>query len=185
MRVLLLCVLLLSAVGPVISCPDSQYPDEKGVCTACPPHTSSTAATCAHDCRCEPGFLCMYYRQVHATVTLNTTLHDFENDHNGVRSSLLAGVAAAAGVVPEQVHIHYVVIRLSHRRHRRRLLGASSIQVSLIVSGTSGQAISGLRRHLSGLQTHGDSWEVRKRVSVLAIPSGHQQELAVSVEQNT
>jgi hypothetical protein len=52
------------------------------------------------------------------------------------------------------------------------------------VSGTSGQAISGLRRHLSGLQTHGDSWEVRKRVTVLAIP-GRQQELAVSVEQNT
>jgi hypothetical protein len=179
MRVL--CVLILSA-GLVLACPDGQYPDEKGTCTACPAHTTAAAATCAHDCRCEPGFLCMYYRQVHATVTLNTTLHDFENDHNGVRSSLVSGVAAAAGVVPEQVHIHYVVIRLAHRR--RRLLGAS-IQVSLVVSGTSGQAISGLRRHLSGLQTHGDSWEVRKRVSVLAIPGGRQRELAVAVEQNT
>jgi len=63
------------------------------------------------------------------------------------------------------------------------LLTGGGIQVSLSVSGTSAEALTGLRRHLEGLQTRGDSWEVRKRVLVLAIPA-HQKNLAVAVEQN-
>lgn len=138
--------------------------------------------------------MCMYYHQVHATVTLNTTLHDFENDHGGVRTALVTGVASAAGVVPAQVHIHYVVIRLDHRRRRRLLspsLAASlwrhgQLQVSLVVSGTSTRSLSGLRRHLSPLQTPYDSWEVRRRVLVLAIPPGAPlQGDGVAAEQNT
>ena len=138
--------------------------------------------------------MCMYYHQVHATVTLNTTLHDFENDHGGVRTALVTGVASAAGVVPAQVHIHYVVIRLDHRRRRRLLspsLAASlwrhgQLQVSLVVSGTSTRSLSGLRRHLFPLQTPYDSWEVRRRVLVLAIPPGAPlQGDGVAAEQNT
>ena len=123
----------------------------------------------------------MYYRQVHATVTLNTTLHEFESDSSGVRTAFVSGVAAAAGVAPEQVHVHYLVIRLSHRR---RLLHGSrakreTIQVSVVVSGTSSGSLEGLHRHLSRLSM-GDSWEVRRRVLVLAIPAS----VAVAVEQN-
>ena len=138
--------------------------------------------------------MCMYYHQVRATVTLNTTLHDFENDHNGVRTALVTGVATAAGVVPAQVHIHYVVIRLDHRRRRRRLLSPSAafsrhngqLQVSLVVSGTSTRGMSGLRRHLSSLQSQDDSWEVRRRILVLAIPPGvPMQGDGVAAEQNT
>lgn len=127
----------------------------------------------------------MYYHQVHATVTLNTTLHDFESDNHGVRTSLVSGVAAAAGVVPEQVHIHYVVIRLNHRR--RRLLSFPAIQVSLIVSGTSTASLTSLRTHLSSLQTPRDSWEVKRRLLVLPIPPRVQGPVilpTMAVEQN-
>lgn len=132
----------------------------------------------------------MYYHQVHATVTLNTTLHDFENDSQGVRSSLVSGVANAAGVVPAQVHIHYVVIRLNHRRRRRRRLLSYSaqIQVSLVVSGAGSQSLFGLRRHLSSLQTARDMWEVVRRLLVVPIPPGHvplSDRLLMAVEQNT
>jgi len=179
--------LLLLPVSLVVavSCPSGQY-QEHGACMQCPEHTTTAgdgSAASVHDCRCVPGFICMYYRQVHATVTLNTTMHDFENDHNGVRSNLLSGIAAAARVPTAQVHVHYIVVRLNHRRRMLLLLTGGGIQVSLSVSGTSVEALTGLRRHLEGLQTRGDSWEVRKRVLVLAIPA-HQKNLAVAVEQN-
>jgi hypothetical protein len=194
----LFCLLVALSIPAAAraSCPLGQYTDGVG-CAACPAHTVAGAgAVSVHDCRCEAGFLCMYYHQVHATVTLNTTLQDFENDHGGVRSGLLTGVATAAGVVPSQVHIHYVVIRLDHRR---RLLSPTQaavrkkrLQVSLVVSGTSTKSLVGLRLHLSSLQTPDDSWEVRRRVLVLAIPSGAQRVVlppiiagdGVAVEQN-
>ena len=169
------------------ACQDNEYPHDSA-CTACPTHTHATAPQSAHDCRCEPGFLCMYYHQVHATVTLNSTLGDFQGDVNGVRTSLVSGVAAAAGVVPSQVHIHYVVIRLNHRR-RSLLHYHGQLQVSLVISGTSGEGTQGLRRHLSSLQTRSDKWEVQKRILVLAIPQRQKDLLAstvmVAVEQNT
>jgi len=114
----------------------------------------------------------MYYKQVHATVTLNTTLADFENDHAGVRTNFLSGVASAAGVQAEQVHVHFTVIRLNHRR--RLLAGAlKGVQVSLMVSGAgTDEAVARLHRHLTQMHLSTDSWEVRRRVLVLAIPTG-------------
>ena len=123
----------------------------------------------------------MYYHQVHATVTLNTTLHAFESDTSGVRTAFVSGVAAAAGVAPAQVHVHFLVVRLGHRR--RLLHGVrikrETIQVNVIVSGTSPDSLEMLHRHLSRLSM-GDSWEVRRRVLVLAIPAS----VTVAVEQN-
>lgn len=116
----------------------------------------------------------MYYKQVHATVTLNTTLSDFENNHHGVRSLFLSGVAAAAGVSQEQIRVHFVVIRLNHRRRRRlQELPNDTIQVRVVVSSgvSSEDSISKLHRHLSGMQMTADSWVVRRRVLVLAIPT--------------
>lgn len=179
MRVLAMAHFLL-LWGFVCPCPVGQYPADAPPhsCQACPAHTTTlgppgTAAS-AHDCKCEPGYLCLYYKQVHATVTLNTTLTDFESDHGGVRTDFLSGVAAAAGVQSEQVHIHFVVIRLNHRR-RRALLHSmrGCVQVGLLVSGAStDEAVMRLHQHLTRMHLSTDSWEVRRRVLVLAIPTG-------------
>lgn len=172
--------------GGVGGCVTGQYSEGGGVCLDCPPHTFTEQAAgglSVHDCRCQRGYLCMYYRQVHATVTINSTLRDFEADRGGVRSAFLSGVAMAAGVSQEQVHIHFVTIRLSHRR---RLTGLSeSIQVSVVVSGTSTASLAALHRHLSSLNLEG-SWKVHRRLMVLAIPV-HQMNIQaqVSMEQNT
>jgi hypothetical protein len=184
--------MILGMMQPSLAlCPTNQYPHDSPACLACPAHTHATAPLSAHDCRCEPGFICMYYRQVHATVTLNSTLGDFQGDVNGVRTSLVSGVAAAAGVVPSQVHIHYVVIRLSHRRRLHNNYHGQ-LQVSLVVSGTSGEGTQGLRQHLTSLQTRNDKYEVQRRILVLAIPMRQKELLAavsamtvVAVEQNT
>ena len=177
---LLQCVLLALAY----SCPVGQYPADSTnaatVCLQCPAHTrtveQANVAMSAHDCKCDPGFLCMYYRQVHATVSLNATLSDFENDVHNVRSSFLAGVASAAGVSSAQVHVHYVVIRLNHRRRLHDSSGGAvheSIRVSVMVSGTSNEdSLLKLHRHLSSLQMITDSWVVRKHV--LVIGSGRE-----------
>ena len=180
--VILMCLSCLC--GLVGGCVSGQYLE--GIrCLSCPPHTVTDlpgGGSSAHDCRCERGYLCMYYRQVHATVTLNSTLHDFEADHGGVRTAFLSGVARAAGVAREQVRIHFVVIRLNHRR----LLASTpeSIQVSVVVSGTSVESLDALHRHFNSLNV-GGSWEVHRRVLVLAIPA-HQMDIQaqVSMEQN-
>jgi len=127
----------------------------------------------------------MYFKQVHATVTLNTTLSAFENNTGEVRSNFISGMAAAAGVVPAQVHIHFAVIRLDHRR----LLSlppkypTQTIQVSVSVTGT--QSLKQVPQYLSGLHLS-HSWELQRRLLVMAIPS-QQQTLAalVSMEQTT
>jgi hypothetical protein len=184
-RLAALVSLCLCLCGHARACVAGEYQD-RGACPLCPAHTTTTqpgGGVTVHDCRCEPGYLCMYYKQVHATVTLNSTLHDFEGDRGGVRTAFLAGVAAAAGVAREQVRIHFVVIRLSHRRRLLRWL--ESIRVNVVVSGTSGDSLGSLHRHLSALGG-GGSWEVRRRVLVLAIPLQQRgiQEM-VAVEQNT
>ena len=162
------------------ACPTGQYPADPAphACHTCPQHTTTFgppgSALSLHDCKCEAGFLCMYYKQVHATVTLNSTLSDFENDHAGVRTNFLSGVAAAAGVQAAQVHIHFVVIHLNHRR-RRHLLSHSGtgVRVGLMVSGAStDEALARLRSHLTRMSLHPQSWEVERRILVLAIPTG-------------
>lgn len=116
----------------------------------------------------------MYYKQVRATVTLNTTLSDFESDHAGVRTTFLSGVATAAGVPAEQVHIHFVVVRLNHRRRRALLAsGGVGVQVGLMVSGANtDEAVARLRSHLTQMRLSPQSWEVKRRILVLAIPTG-------------
>ena len=161
----------------VCGCPAGQYPADPPAhtCQTCPPHTTIAApAESAHDCKCDAGFLCMYYRRVHATVALNTTMSDFESDRGGVRSSFVSGLAAAAGVQAEQVRIHFVVIRLNHRRRHRMLLSAvgGGVSVGVMISGArSDEAVLCLRDHLARMHIPHESWEVQRRVLVLAIPT--------------
>ena len=138
-----------------------------------------------HDCRCEPSFVCMYYKQVHATVTLNTTLSAFENNTGEVRSNFISGMAAAAGVVPAQVHIHFAVIRLDHRRLLFMLHKSLSQTIQVSVSVTGSQSLKQVPQYLAGLHLS-HSWELQRKLLVMAIPS-QQQALAalVSVEQTT
>ena len=136
---LLFWVLLgLSLRAPVLACYVGTYL-QGAACVACPGHTNTSAlvpATSLHHCRCDPGFVCTYSRRVHATVTLNATLQEFQSNTNGVRSAFISGIASAAGVGPEKVTIHYVVIRLDHRRRRRRALLAAQAHQSILVNLT-------------------------------------------------
>lgn len=173
-------LMLAGRAGTV--CPSDHYPEDPWphACHACPVHTRTTtvpvggSATSVHDCKCDAGFLCMYYKQVRATVTLNSTLAAFEHDEGGVRSAFITGVASAAGVQREQVHVHFVVIRLDHRRRaRRRLLsrgGQHEIRVTVVVTDTSSE-VSRLRRHLDIQHARGDSWSVERRVLVVELPT--------------
>lgn len=178
-----LALFLTLALRETSACPPDHYPADAWphACHPCPAHTRTIAvpsggeATSVHDCKCDAGFLCMYYKQVRATVTLNATLSAFEHDEGGVRSTFISGVASAAGVGREQVHVHFVVIRLDHRRRvLRRLLGHPAhgqLQVTVVVTDTHSD-VSGLRRHLGIMHERGDAWIVERRVLVLAIPSG-------------
>lgn len=169
------------------ACPSDHYPGDAWphTCQHCPPHTrtilvaTAVGALSAHDCKCDPGFLCMYYKQVRATVTLNTTLTAFEHDEHGVRSGFVSDVARAAGVGMEKVHLlHFVVIRLDHRRRaRRRVLWMDErgmLSVTLMVNeATSDTSVLNLQRHLGVNRGQLESWHVERRVLVLEIPSSH------------
>lgn len=116
------------------SCPPSTYGSQ---CTPCPPHTScDNGGSTAHDCRCHAGFVCMYFRQVHAVVTLKTTLAAFQNNTDGVRSAFVNGIAAAGRIFPEQVSIHAV----QPLRARRALPETPEIRVSVFLDGADGLA---------------------------------------------
>lgn len=183
------CLLLLfsAMVSPAFACLRDFYPSDAWpyTCVQCPPHTGTVpgqeeGGSSAHDCKCDAGFLCMYYKRVRAKVILNTTRSAFEHDEGSVRSSFIAGVAAAAGVAREQVHVHFTVIRLDHRRRaRRRILfdvqektmGRVLVTVTVADPFTD---VDILRTRL-GIGDHlgRDSWVVERRVLVLANPPGH------------
>jgi hypothetical protein len=174
-----------SLIPAADACPVGSYGLPQVNCKQCPKHTTtSDMAVTIHDCRCEPGYLCMYYKQVHATVTLNTTLSEFENNSGDVRTTFISGMAAAAGVEPAQVHIHFVSIRLDHRRLLLSHQPQQAIQVSVSVTGS--YLLSQVPRHLAGLHLS-HSWQIQRRLLVLEIPVLQHPLLAalVAVEQNT
>jgi hypothetical protein len=124
----------------------------------------------------------MYYKRVRAKVILNTTRTAFEHDEGSVRSSFITGVAEAAGVAREQVQIHFVVIRLDHRRRVRRRILFDALEKEMmgrvLVTVTVADPFTDvdiLRARLGILGDHlgRDSWVVERRVLVLANPPGH------------
>ena len=74
---------------------------------ACPVHTGSLPGTAtALGCGCRAGFTCKYTKRITAVVVLNhTSVSGFNADTDGVRSSFLAAIAAAAGVPVSQITI--------------------------------------------------------------------------------
>ena len=151
--------------GICLSCPANTYP-VRAACHDCPYHTESHEnSTSAHDCRCMPGFICIYYRQVRATLLVNSTLEQFQSNANNIRSSLISGIASAAGVDRDRVTITGVISR------SRRVLGpdASPPLLRVQVSVMGGRLVSGLAGHLEGVVLQ-DSWDVLQQVMVLSIP---------------
>jgi hypothetical protein len=168
----MLCYFLAFLVPSCFSCPANFYP-VLAVCHACPYHTESHEnSTSAHDCRCVPGFICIYYKQVRATLLVNSTLREFQANANNVRSTLISGIANAAGVDTGHVTITGVMTRT------RRVLGpdraGSLLQVQISVVGA--RRVGDLAGHLDGVVVR-DSWDVVPQVMVLSIPPG------ISLEQ--
>ena len=156
-----------------LSCPANTYP-MLSACHNCPYHTESHEnSTSAHDCRCTSGFICVYYRQVRATLLVNSTLREFQSNENNVRSSLISGIAAAAGVERGQVTITGVI-----SRSRRVLVpgtGSPLLQVEVSVMGA--RRVGELAAHLDGVFLQ-DGWDVLQQVMVLSIPPH------ISIEQS-
>lgn len=163
------------AIGRSSNCPlcdENFYCRTSTMKEVCPLHTTSVAGAYSrvncrfvvfgHFCvfvlyflikpqnRCDPGYQCTYYKQIQAVVTLNSTLWEFNNNVNGVRTAFIAAMAAAAGVQPSQVTINGVVIR----NRRRNLLSltsdtapAQTIEVHASVTGSV--RLRDLDKHLS------------------------------------
>ena len=104
------------------TCPANFYCRTSTLKQACPTHTTSPAGSYSIlKCICDPGFSCTYYKQIQAIVTLNTTLHDFNNDVAGIKTGFLSAMGAAANVSASQVVINGV-IEIPPAQGGRRLL---------------------------------------------------------------
>jgi len=115
--------------------------------------------------------MCMYYKQIRATVLINSTVTEFQTNTNNVRSAFLAGIAAAAGVDTDRVTIRGVYGR------SRRILGASGRGVDVHVDVMGAVRLSDVGLHLTGMHLR-DTWEAIPCVTVLSIPKH------ASLEQN-
>jgi hypothetical protein len=97
--------------GSAIACPENTYGPNTGSyaitgCLFCPPNSHSLPASISvYDCRCNPGFYCLYTKRITATVYLNVTQDEFNNNVGNVRTNFINALALAAGVNPGQVNI--------------------------------------------------------------------------------
>lgn len=107
------------------------------------------------------GFHCVYFKQVRAVVTLNTTLSAFQHDTGGVRSIFVSGLAAAGACSRSGHHQGVQPIRGS----RRVLPSPHEIIVRAELDGTG--ELTQLGRHLTGLHVD-DEWTTEISVRVLA-----------------
>jgi hypothetical protein len=56
-------------------------------------------------CRCAAGYACTYAKRIVATLGINCSLADFNNNVNNVKTNFINAIAAAAGVTPDKVKI--------------------------------------------------------------------------------
>lgn len=146
----------------VYSCPQGTYTNQTGLtqlvqcqlCFAdyfcatpreiekCPDNTHSEPGSLTIlECICEPGFICTYQKQLHASVTLPVTQAEFEL----IRQEFINTMAAAAGVDPSKVQIVGVV------PVGRRLLSAF-VKVHMLV------------KHATEIRhRHAKKWELQVR----------------------
>ena len=97
--------------------------------TSCPAHTASnTGASSVLACSCIPGYSCAYTKRITATVVVNSTVSGFNADTNGIKTSLIAAVAAAAGVPVSSVSI----ISVNPHTSGRRLLSSKAEELTRV-----------------------------------------------------
>ena len=114
-----------TAVCP--ACPGYGFycPSPTAPAVACPATTNSSSAGGASNilaCVCNPGFVCGYYKTITVTFSLaNVSFNDFTHDVNGIQTSFIASVAAAAGVDVGSVSVLSVTAGATTARRLLRL----------------------------------------------------------------
>jgi hypothetical protein len=96
----------LGRTSPCGACPANSYCPTATSQLSCPANTVSPAGSAtALRCQCNNGYACNYTKRIAATVTLNISLSDWNNNTNGVKTAFIAAIAAGAGVPIGQISI--------------------------------------------------------------------------------
>lgn len=98
-------------------CPESEachansYCPDPGVMVSCPKNTwSGYRSTSRLDCRCQPGFECVYKKQVNLNMVLHVPLGVWMSESGKfLREKLVQAVAESAGVSSSNVRIDQVL----------------------------------------------------------------------------
>ena len=154
-------------------CIENSYCPQKTINPSpCPMYTVSLPGSDSLlDCRCIQGYQCSYTKTITATVTLNTTASNFQNDVGGVRTHFINSVATAANVLPSKVTILGVAAKTSGRRLLSVFAGSSfgeAIVVSAKVHGATGLHMLDyhLKKHRNDLHIDHD-WKENHSLNVL------------------
>ena len=132
----------------------------------CPSNTNSLAGSSSQlGCRCAAGYVCSYKKLISAVVTLNsTTVADFNNNVNGIKTTFIASVAAAAGVSSAQVIIISVQPFVAPVR---RLLSDTSTMINVVTRIEGAQHMASLSQHMQRrglLPPDHDEWSIAHSV---------------------
>jgi hypothetical protein len=123
----------------------------------CPDHTTSVAGSSSQlGCRCLPGYVCSYTKRITAIVTLNaSSVADFNNDVNGIKTNFLNSLSRATGVSVDKISITQVVVHgtsVASSGGRRRLLSSSSSHhhglIDVFTKVDDARYIKDLRHHI-------------------------------------
>jgi hypothetical protein len=114
----------------------------------CPANTNSVAGTSSQlGCRCLAGFVCSYTKRITAVVTLNaTSVADFNNNVNNVRTNFLNSLSLAAGVPVSKITI--VLVKDHVPGGSRRLLSLSEGLIDVFAHMEDAKHLASLRRHI-------------------------------------
>ena len=136
-------------------CPAGSYCPTSTTIDACPAHTNSAAGSFSGiTCICDNGFTCDYEKRVEIVMALSCSAADFEADTDGVRTTLIASLAAAGGVAPTSVTINEVVS--APGAGVRRLLGAATTVRATVMGAVSMRT---LKSHASSVVEY--SWKTK------------------------
>ena len=167
-------------------CYMNNYCPDPGKLVPCPPNThSAIGGTSQLDCKCDPGFQCVYRRQVNLNLVLNVPYKAWVGPAGeALRAALMQAVAESAGVSPGSVKIEQVLPSVSGGvgGGGRRLLWGGKVRakagredaalVSLSVAGA--EKVEGLQERLrkreefrAGARVH---WRRVENLKVLPAP---------------
>lgn len=159
---------------PAVCWPGSYCPDP-GVMLPCPANTNSRASsTSQKDCVCNPGFTCVYKKQLSVSVRLKISFGVWLSPAgSAMRDKLVQAVADAAGVPASSVRVDQVSPYISSGAARRRLLGGE-VTLSMRVHGAERlEDVHGrLDRHAELKGRASVRWKRADRLQVLPAPPG-------------